>query len=114
MIVFKNPEDQKDFRDLDYRLMAIVGYAERLAWALEMEPLTITSIRRDDGTTHSCPPPYRFIDWGLFRRIDNEWFRALINKKFPYGLKQNGDPGETIVPLRHGTAPHFHAQVSPK
>jgi len=109
MILFKEPKDQKDFRYIDARLMFIVNYSSELAWALEQEPLTITSVLRNDGSTHETAR-YRVIDWGMFKRIDNEWFRDHLNKKFPYG----GRPGiQTIAPLNHGTAPHFHAQVRP-
>ena len=109
MIIFKNPDDQKDFRYLDSRLMYIVDYASRLAWAMEKEPLTITSIVRNDRSTHNQSRPYRFIDWGVFEHIDNEWFRDYLNKRFPYGSGRK----QTVPPLDHGTAPHFHCQVRP-
>lgn len=40
-----------------------------------------------------------------------EEIRRQINRRFPYGLTGKGKMGETIPPLDHGTAPHFHIQV---
>ncbi len=110
MIIFKHPEDMDEFRDIDPRIMTILRRMEEIAWALEREPLTVTSIRRDDGSTHSAPAPYRFLDVGLFKRINNEWLRKWINGKFPYGKSGY----VTIPPLRHGTSPHYHVQVRHK
>lgn len=109
ILLFKNPQDQKDYRDVDVRVTKIIHYMAHVAWALEEEPTTVTSIRRDDDSTHRFGPPYRFVDLGLYRRVNNEWMRAWINKRFPYGKNRI----ETIPALRHGTAPHYHVQVKP-
>lgn len=109
MIVFKDPEDQKDFRKLKKPVMDILSFIEEVVWALEKEPITITSIARSDGSTHETMR-YWVVDLGMFSRVDNDWLRDIVNRKFPYQGKKGV---MTVAPFDHGTAPHWHVQVYP-
>lgn len=82
-------------------------------------PCVITSIFREDGGIHN---DWRAVDVRSqnLKPEDAEAIRAAMNKRYPYGLKSDGAPGETVPPLDHQaaqavqavTAPHFHVQIS--
>lgn len=81
-------------------------------------PCVITSIHdgRDTPGTALYSPIHaagRAIDirCTTLKRYEAEDIRQQINRRFPYGLTGKGKQGETIPPLDHGTAPHFHIQV---
>jgi len=108
MILFKDETRSREFELLDRRLARVVRVMEMIAWEMDRTPLVVTSIVRKDGSTHANSPPYRFIDIALLSFGDSEALRSVINRLFP-----RKDGRSTIVPLRHGTAPHFHVQVRP-
>src|SRR3990167_7815221 len=108
-IVFKDPLMQREFAQIDQRLMRIVEFASEAAWLLYRDLLVITSIRREDDSTHHSPKPYRFIDIAILENggMDgSELLRKIVNMTFPYDPMRR--EMETILPLRHGTAPHIH------
>lgn len=81
-------------------------------------PCVITSIHdgRDDTGSKlysGVHAAWRAIDarCNTMQRHEAEDIRKDINRRFVYGLRSSGNPGETITPLDHGTAPHFHIQV---
>jgi len=87
--------------------------AKRIARHLAVElaffyaPCVITSIYRDDN-----PKSVHFWWGGVDLRLSvaddvGNAIRSRLNTWFPYRTEGK----ETIPPLRHGTAPHFHIQV---
>ena len=108
MIIFKDGVDEREFELLDRRLAKIVEVMETVAWVMNRVPLVVTSVARDDSSTHRNPPPFRFIDIALLSFGDSEALRVAVNRLFP-----RDDGRDTIVQLRHGSAPHFHVQVRP-
>lgn len=113
MILFKEHHLQREFLRLDPRLYKIIYTMEKVAKCIWGDGLLVTSIYRNDNSTHNCPPPYRFIDIAILEHggiMGSETLRKAINILFPYGKEGY----ETIPVLRHGTAPHFHVQVRPK
>lgn len=110
--LFKYPQNQREFSRLDYRLKRIINVMMPMALWVFMDELVITSIYRNDGSTHSQRPPYRFVDVAILETgglEGSEKMRSAINILFPYGK----EGFETIPPLRHGNAPHFHIQCKP-
>lgn len=83
------------------------------------KPCVITSIYRADGGIHN---DWRAVDVRSQNLTPDEiaLIRGSINKRFPYGLKSDGTPGETVPPVDHKaaqsvqavTGPHFHVQLS--
>lgn len=119
-MIFEKSQDKIDFEKLHPQLLEIVEFmSDYYQDHFKREP-TVTSIVRHDGSTHQQWAPYRFIDIRChdIPLEEAEKLRDLVNKIYPYGLKNNGQPGETIVPLDHHltspqfTAPHFHVQIS--
>lgn len=118
MINFKNESDRAHFQDLHPKLKEIVGHMEFYADLIGVN-LVVTSIVRNDGTTHQQTPPYRFIDIrsNNFPDKEAEKLRQIINRFYPYGLTSKGKKTDTIVALNHSdtsptaTAEHFHVQV---
>lgn len=119
MIQFKNEEDRKYWPDLHPKLKEIVLHVEYLANLWGVEEIVVTSIVRNDGSTHQQSKPYRFIDVrsNNFPVNRREELRQIINHFYPYGLTSAGKPTDTIVALNHAdtspefTAEHFHIQV---
>lgn len=79
-------------------------------------PAVVTSIHsgRTEGALASpIHAAWRAIDMrsNTMKRYEAEEVRIALNKRFPYGLTSKGTPGETVPPIDHGTAPHFHIQV---
>lgn len=119
-MIFEKEQDKIDFEKLHPQLLEIVEFmSDYYRDHFNLEPV-VTSIVRLDGSTHQQVPPYRFIDIRChdIPVAEAEVLRDLVNRTYPYGLKNNGQPGETIVPLDHHltspqfTAPHFHVQIS--
>lgn len=111
MILFKRPEHQRQYGQLDNRLYAIIEIMKSIAWNKYGDHLVVTSIYRNDHSTHSNPKPYRFIDFAILENGDllgSENIRVIINHLF-----QRKDSKKTIPELHHGTAPHIHVQVTP-
>jgi len=112
MIIFKDGVTPRQFTELDVRLKRIVWTMEQMAkWAF-MDDLVVTSISRNDASTHSSTngPPWRFIDIAILNNggmNGTERVRKAINELFPYGVRGY----QTIPELRHGTAPHAHLQI---
>lgn len=113
-IVFKESGMQREFAQLDPRLLRIVEFYSEVAWLLYRDILVVTSIYRNDSSTHSGPKPYRFIDFAILEnggRDGSELLRKIINLAFPYNVDRSH---ETCPDLDHpGTAPHTHLQVKP-
>lgn len=114
MILFKRqdkyPQIEREFTQLDARLMLILETMEAIAWHRWRDILVVTRIKDTDKSTHGTQvKPYRFIDIALLEKGDSEMLRRIINVLFPYGKEGL----YTIPPLEHGTAPHFHLQVRP-
>lgn len=119
-IVFKRqdeyPDIEREFTKLQPELMQIVEVFASLAWILYRDYLVVTRIYQasDDGSSHHkyqpASGPYRYIDiaipYNMGKEGKEETIREMLNKLFPHsrGL-------ETVPPLDHGTAPHFHLQV---
>ena len=124
-IVFKRspeyPQIEREFSQLDKRLYQIIDFMRQEAWRRWNDMLVVTRVFENDGTTHSSPPPYRFIDFAILESDlrgmpldksdlkNSEILRGLVNQKFVYGDGKRS----TIEELRHGNAPHFHVQVPP-
>lgn len=73
----------------------------------------LTRLLDEIGGESGVHPVGRGADARITCTIEQaEKLRATINRWFPYGLRNDGKQGETIVDLDHGTAPHFHVQVS--
>lgn len=122
-IVFKRspeyPQIEREFSQLDKRLYPIIEFMRQEAWQRWGDILVVTRIADNDGSTHSNPKPYRFIDFAILesdlvgsdintsKLTNTEALRNMVNVSFPYGVKGY----ETIAPLRHGTAPHAHVQL---
>lgn len=112
-IVFKRspeyPHIEREFSQLDKRLYPIIDFMKQEAWKRWKDLLVVTRIFENDGSTHSKPKPYRFIDFAILEtgESNSEFLRNIVNKAFPYGIRGY----DTIAPLHHGTAPHFHVQV---
>ena len=110
MILFKNPDKQREFAKLSPRLREIVRVMEWRAWDMYRDELVVTDIfRADRMSTHHY---YRAIDIAILEHggmEGSETLREEINKAFEYGDGIH----ETIPKLDHGTAPHFHVQVRP-
>lgn len=103
----KNPRLSAIVADFAINFMKPRGY-----------PAVITSIHRPDaGGVHAL---WRAVDVRstLMPNDDAEEIRVAFNEKYPYGMKGDGTPGETIPPLDHKaaqtttavSAPHFHIQ----
>jgi len=113
MLIHKDPLKQREITQCDPRLRKILSVINILMWLMWGDDCVVTSVYRNDVTTHSNPPPYRFLDVAIppidgIRRA--EVIRQVINILFPYGA-----PGyQTIPEIRHGTAPHLHVQVRPQ
>lgn len=108
MILFKTENLPREFEKLHAGLREKVEVLSAIAWARWRYDILVTSIARDDTSTHSNPPPYRFIDLSLIEGDGNELIREIMNKLYP-----RDDGKETVVPLNHGTAPHIHLQQPP-
>lgn len=111
-ILFKDPSMQREFSQLDQRLLRIVHFMAAVAWVLYRDLLVCTSIYRNDESTHKTTKPYRFIDFAILENggmEGSEMLRRLVNIAFRYD--QFRPEMETIVPLDHGNAPHIHTQV---
>lgn len=117
-VLFKNyNRDARHFTMLHPRLAQIINFMSEVAWALWKDHLLVTSIYRDDKSTHNQKPPFLRIDIALLEKGGNsgsELMRKIVNIVFPYGKMQSGKLGETIVPLDHGSGPHMHIQISPR
>lgn len=112
MLLFKEGVDSREFSKLDIRLKRIVWCMEEIAKWTSMDDLVVTSIHRNDQSTHRNPPPYRFIDIAILENggmKGSERLRKAINELFPYGVAGY----QTVPELRHGNAPHLHIQVRP-
>ena len=112
--LFKDKVVQREFAQLDTRLMHVIDFMSEVAWVLWRDILVITSIKRNDGTTHDGPKPYRFIDLAILEHggVDGtRMLRDMTNTAFPYDTLR--PHMETVDKLRHGTAPHMHVQVRP-
>ena len=110
-VLFKDPSMQREYSQLHPRLRLVVEVMGYLAMRIFGDVLVVTSIKRNDGSTHANPPPYRFIDFAILENggiAGTEILRDVINILFP-----RTDGRDTIVELRHGTAPHAHVQVRP-
>jgi len=121
MIYFKDGVSARGFTKVDIRLKRIVWCMEAMAKWMSLDELVITSIHRNDRSTHGQPPPYRFVDVAVLVNGGmggSERLRRAINDLFPYG----GKPGlQTIPELRHASTvsgkvmpAHFHLQVKPR
>ncbi len=84
-------------------------------------PCVITSIHHDraivGATGYSAVhAAWRAVDvrCSTLEAADAEAIREKMNRRFIYGLGGDGKPRDTIPPLDHGTAPHFHVQVPNK
>lgn len=111
-MLFKYPEKMRELVYLDSRARVILHVYAYLAKVLYSDLIVITKIwAPDKGSPHYW---HRAIDVAILEQggiTGSELLRTAINLLFPYGLKSDGKPGETIPPLRHGTAPHTHIQV---
>ena len=108
MIFCKNKKDERDISRLDTRLRVILSVYEFLAWTLYGDDVVITSIYRNDQSTHNSPPPYRFLDIGILEKGKEKGSRHIadvINVAFPYGK-----PGYITALVHGGTALHTHLQ----
>ena len=116
--IFKDYQrDARDFTMVHPYLLVIMEYIRFNAWLLYNDHCVITSIYRNDGSTHDTKPPYIRSDIAIPYKAGVEGaekIRTLTNIAFPYGKKLNGKDGETVIPLDHGTGPHLHVQISPK
>ena len=108
----------RELEAVDPRLLEVVEFMVVVAWLRWKQHLRITSIKRNDGSTHSTAAPYRFMDLSLMDNGDNETLRAITNKAFQYDEAR--PKMETVPPLRHAsvvsgkiTPAHFHVQVKP-
>lgn len=111
IMLFKDPSKQREFSRLHPKLKEIVLWMGHEAWDKSRDVLVVTDMYRDKyGSVHKY---WRGIDIALLEYGDSEQLRIEVNKKFPYGMRGDGTLGETIVDLRHGSAPHFHVQVKP-
>jgi hypothetical protein len=113
-----HPNIDRELSMLDKRLQRILHTFCGMAWTMYKDFVVITRIYepKDDKSTHhrqGARGPYRFVDCALLETPDmqeQERIRTGLNIIFPYdctGLIQ------TIPPLDHGTAPHYHMQVRP-
>jgi len=116
MVLFKRqdkyPQIEREFGQLDGRLLKIVMTMEAIAWQVWKDALVVTRVKEhsNDGSTHyKHGKPYRFIDIALLETGDSEALRRIINVLYPYGVAGY----YTIPKLDHGSAPHFHVQVKP-
>lgn len=113
MIIFKSLEDRRDFTKVNKKLKRIVNIISNICDDVWSDDIVVTSIVRNDASTHNQKEPYRFIDLAIpyHAGIDGaEALRNFINKVFPYDLSR--PKKETIPALDHGTAPHLHIQVN--
>lgn len=110
MILFKDPNMQRDFAKIDPSLRAVIAYMESYAYGHWYDDLVVTSIYRDqEGSTHKY---WRAVDIAILEHGESEQLRTSVNTRFPYDLAR--PEYQTIPKLRHGTAPHFHIQVRQK
>lgn len=105
MILFKEPDKQREFAEIHPNLRKKVYVLESIA-RYYGEVLVVTSMFRDDD--NSVHRYGRGIDLAMWRLAlpSQEIIRKGFNIVFPYG-KQGV---ETVPPFNHGTAPHWHLQ----
>jgi hypothetical protein len=105
ILLYKDPDMQRQMSMLHPDLKQIVLWMIHEAWDKYKEFLVVTSVYRKDGGVHQY---YRGIDFGMLVYGDTEKLREATNKKFPYDkMRPNLD---TIPKTDHGNAPHLHAQ----
>jgi len=110
MILFKDPDKQRQYAKLNKKLKRIVRTLEYLAEDLYGDDIVITSIfREQEGSVHRY---YRGVDIAILEiggMDGSERIRRAINILYPYDM--NRLKVLTVPILTHGTAPHFHLQV---
>ena len=109
MILFKDPDKQRQYSRLHTKVKQITSTLAYLAKDLYGDDLVVTSIYREkDGSVHKH---YRGIDIAILDKggtDGSERIRRAINILYPYDV--NRGKLDTIPVLNHGTAPHFHVQ----
>ena len=114
-IFFKDGVVEREFTQLDSRIYTPIEYMSQMAWLMSEDFLVVTSIKREDSSTHSQKMPYRFIDFAILYHggiVITEGLRGVVNKRFVYDKKR--PKLDTIPELRHGDAPHMHLQIKPR
>jgi len=123
MILYKNDGLKAEFENINSRLLKVVRMLEHIAFETYGDALLVTSIYRNDRTTHNCAIPYRFIDIAVLNNggmRGSRVCRKALNLLFPYGKSnpRTGRSYQTVPPLRHRRSsdgkmmpPHFHVQV---
>lgn len=106
IILFKDPEKQRELEKLDHKLQIILFDFASVVFSRYQRPIVITSMYRPEDAS-SVHAHWRGTDVALIPTADNEGLRMEVNENFPYGDGVH----ETCPDLRHGTAPHFHFQV---
>lgn len=105
----KQGVDEREISKLDLRLTRILQLYIYLAYWMYGDSVVVTSIAREDTSTHANPPPYRFIDLAILEKGGVEGSRLLASIVNSMVRRSDAKPTAMV----HGRVLHTHLQVQP-
>lgn len=115
-LVAKDKRILEEFGKLCGSLSMIVGEYAKLRKSILGVDTVLTSIAstaKEDkllGRTSATHREWRAVDCRVDQNKmeEEEAIRLMVNRRFPTGIRKM----PRIAPLRHGTAPHAHVQIT--